>query len=1278
MSSSAVNSSTQQRKNIRFAPALAVKIISNRFLGRDDSGISERRETAQSSRRGGAASTIPRSGTQTPRASILRTSTSAGTGGNRASFSAEAGSGGGIRGGGGSRKSYISIGARSSGILSDGGGSSVAAGSTEKDPPESSQTQFCQSSMCCRLFTTATSCCRTGCAPQSLLPFFSRTITSSIWRYALVFFTVVLLFGQPVQDLWCPKESDVAFDAIYVAAFTVLAADVIMRSVVSPEYFLLQVGGKDLRHDALLNRVLRPRLSTGGSGDNWGGLLKCCSGYRLGSFMFWCDVVSTCSLLYDIAFINTSKASLINIIINVGSDGIPVRWDFFTDDGDVVNLNGAYLINIAKTARIARFARATYVVQLSGKINWFWLCDHLDPLYWLRRLRGNEAVSGGVKTILEELAQQEGTASPSGAIGGGNNSIRRRSSILRNSHPSITNGGGGASITGNPDDGVNNKSGGIFRAFLGFLDFRARAEEKAKRTRAAAKIQRTWRSYREKCKGDVLYGQSKEEGNTLGKGRGSSKGKKKFIRRTLSQADPSAIESSSHNRHVGSEDSHVGSAMRELTAQRVALGIMVALALAVIFTYKEEDQTSSSTMLLLHSQTEKAGFKDLAIEAARSSVVPNLFEYVDDNGVVTTYSLPSGNDPASLRPREMYRILVKDTQNRTTSGLFSNKHVTDGNALAMLVSTIFILLVWFFGVTSFAGPVMTLVVAPIERMIRLLNMLTRDPLGYQSSDKYKKFVREEDLFTKNTKWTRDVLKGMETSFLMSTILRIGSLMKVGFGSAGVEIIRSNLQKGQTGTQLHLNTKGSTVSCIFLFCDIRQFTDATECLQEEVFVFTNKIAAVVHSICHSYEGSANKNIGDAFLLSWELKSHCSETDRGDSFVDKYAPERDMFFNSNGGMGVGRGDGLEAKNNEADKALLSVRKICIALYHDKFFIESIKEDARSRLLTKIAKRKGPVVQMGFGLHAGKAVQGAIGSQRKLDATYVSRNVEMSEFLESSTKKFGLKMLMSDAFHRLLHPSNRRRCRKVDQIMFNDDEGSDTEDVENGDIMELFTFDMDIDALWQPSPKTNPNGESMEGGSMHHMEQDNDSETSSLRLQRTSEDGLAKNAPGNRPNLARAKSTRRRVSLIRPSAAFRNLSTSGAALQETADAPHFSASSEAAPNTIPGASVAESDLNERGVPKVMDELVLPTGPVVYSAQVWVDEEMRKLRHLYSDGLFYQKFSSGLNSFYSRDWEHAQQCFRTILDRFEDGPSRYFLNQIEENNGIPPRNFNGFGSAD
>lgn len=145
----------------------------------------------------------------------------------------------------------------------------------------------------------------------------------------------------------------------------------------------------------------------------------------------------------------------------------------------------------------------------------------------------------------------------------------------------------------------------------------------------------------------------------------------------------------------------------------------------------------------------------------------------------------------------------------------------------------------------------------------------------------------------------------------------------------------------------------------------------------MFVFTNKIAAVVHSICHSYGGSANKNIGDAFLVSWLLDDRPPDDEDND---DPMACQ-----------------GLYANNNQADKALLSVVKISIALYHDSYFVEGMSDEKKSRLFTKFSDRPGPLVQMGFGLHAGKAVQGAIGSTKKLDATYISESVERAEFLE-----------------------------------------------------------------------------------------------------------------------------------------------------------------------------------------------------------------------------------------------------------------------------------------
>eukprot|EP00352_Strombidinopsis_acuminata_P006036 CAMPEP_0176357484 /NCGR_PEP_ID=MMETSP0126-20121128/14807_1 /TAXON_ID=141414 ORGANISM="Strombidinopsis acuminatum, Strain SPMC142" /NCGR_SAMPLE_ID=MMETSP0126 /ASSEMBLY_ACC=CAM_ASM_000229 /LENGTH=61 /DNA_ID=CAMNT_0017711113 /DNA_START=2353 /DNA_END=2538 /DNA_ORIENTATION=+ len=50
------------------------------------------------------------------------------------------------------------------------------------------------------------------------------------------------------------------------------------------------------------------------------------------------------------------------------------------------------------------------------------------------------------------------------------------------------------------------------------------------------------------------------------------------------------------------------------------------------------------------------------------------------------------------------------------------------------------------------------------------------------------------------------------------------------------------------------------------------------------------------------------------------------------------------------------------------------------------------------------------MGFGLHVGYAIEGAIGSFYKIDASYLSPNVNMAARLEAATKQFGVPLLIS----------------------------------------------------------------------------------------------------------------------------------------------------------------------------------------------------------------------------------------------------------------------------
>lgn len=66
----------------------------------------------------------------------------------------------------------------------------------------------------------------------------------------------------------------------------------------------------------------------------------------------------------------------------------------------------------------------------------------------------------------------------------------------------------------------------------------------------------------------------------------------------------------------------------------------------------------------------------------------------------------------------------------------------------------------------------------------------------------------------------------ETVILEQTIIKIGALLALGFGEAGSKIIAENM--GGSG-DVNPMIPGNKVISIFGFCDIRNFTDATEVL-----------------------------------------------------------------------------------------------------------------------------------------------------------------------------------------------------------------------------------------------------------------------------------------------------------------------------------------------------------------------------------------------------------------------------------------------------------------
>ncbi len=74
-----------------------------------------------------------------------------------------------------------------------------------------------------------------------------------------------------------------------------------------------------------------------------------------------------------------------------------------------------------------------------------------------------------------------------------------------------------------------------------------------------------------------------------------------------------------------------------------------------------------------------------------------------------------------------------------------------------------------------------------------------------------------------------------------------------------------------------------------------------------------------------------------------------------------------------------------------------------------MKDYKEDWKSK--EKNFKNKNSYrVKLGLGLHIGWSIEGAIGSEFKIDASYLSPSVNMAARLEGCTKAFGIPMLIS----------------------------------------------------------------------------------------------------------------------------------------------------------------------------------------------------------------------------------------------------------------------------
>lgn len=194
------------------------------------------------------------------------------------------------------------------------------------------------------------------CLPEFLRDRYERQyfilviMTSPVWRFLVCLCILLLLFGAQVQNLWCDPSYDTMFDILYTIAFGVFVLDISMRILVVPGY----IGFKYKTLLNLLARTFAPRkFKTKNEsrrnyydhGDRW-------SNIHIGSFLFWCDVVSALSILYEISYINQMQTRVRTVDIELDSFGIPVCvfWNF-----GIVGVCSLYYI-------------ARYIIRLSCQV----------------------------------------------------------------------------------------------------------------------------------------------------------------------------------------------------------------------------------------------------------------------------------------------------------------------------------------------------------------------------------------------------------------------------------------------------------------------------------------------------------------------------------------------------------------------------------------------------------------------------------------------------------------------------------------------------------------------------------------------------------------------------------------------------------------------------------------------------------------------------------------------------------------------------------------------
>lgn len=505
------------------------------------------------------------------------------------------------------------------------------------------------------------------------------------------------------------------------------------------------------------------------------------------------------------------------------------------------------------------------------------------------------------------------------------------------------------------------------------------------------------------------------------------------------------------------KQSKVGAELSDIITRRVIVAVLMMLCVVPLLSWSPSVQDEREATLFLHAVNVDVG---MGSKADCEYLVSSTNEYKLFMGSIIETSTPQDQYLIGLsiepqRCNSSQALNFDDYQNNiegvvreeaittidtvptvidgikySVTATFNLSSFVEDQARAGIYLTLFVIFMLVTMSAQFTGDAQKLVLAPIESMMEMVNMVADDPL-------------EDFDFSHHSNTGQ-----YETRVVQIAIQKITALLRVGFGVAGADIISTCMAvEGEgSGAVLDPMIPGKRVYAIFGFTDIHAFDFCTEKLEDEIMTFVNSVARIVHEEVTRWGGLCNKNLGNAFLMVWRIGdedelqavssrrrqqashngSSVSSVGSMSSAVQVASPTNRLASSSNVrnlSVDLRRIPGLDIMS---DKALIGFLKVVVEINRDKQVL-SYRSDERLTL----GGSSDFALRMGFGLHAGWAIEGAVGSLQKVDATYLSPHVNMAARMEAASRQFGVSILMTERFVELMSPEAQDYCRKIDVV-------------------------------------------------------------------------------------------------------------------------------------------------------------------------------------------------------------------------------------------------------